>query len=97
MREILYKELDLVLKRRGLRSRSWAVEWEDSAIEFLLAKGFDATLGARPLKRAVERYLLSPLALTIVNHQFPGGAQKVISIPETMTPDRALRAFANVW
>ncbi|MCZ6792560.1 MAG: AAA family ATPase [Planctomycetota bacterium] len=75
MREILYKELDLVLKRRGLRSRSWAVEWEDSAIEFLLAKGFDATLGARPLKRAVERYLLSPLALTIVNHQFPGGDQ----------------------
>ena len=75
MREILYKELDLVLHRRGLRNRSWAVEWEDSAIEFLLSRGFDRNLGARPLKRAIERYLLSPLALTIVNHQFPDGDQ----------------------
>lgn len=75
MREILYRELDLILKRRGLRSRSWAVEWEDSAIAFLLERGFDSNLGARPLKRAIERYLLSPLAITIVNHQFPDGDQ----------------------
>jgi ATP-dependent Clp protease ATP-binding subunit ClpC len=40
-----------------------------------LEKGFTADLGARPLKRAIERYLLSPLALTIVNHQFPEGDQ----------------------
>ena len=52
-----------------------SVEWEDSAIEFLLSRGFDRNLGARPLKRAIERYLLSPLALTIVNHQFPDGDQ----------------------
>jgi ATP-dependent Clp protease ATP-binding subunit ClpC len=75
MREILYKELNAVLERRGLRSRSWAVEWDDSAIDFLLNKGFTNDLGARPLKRAVERYLLSPLAMTIVNHQFPEGDQ----------------------
>ena len=55
--------------------RSWAVEWEDSAIDFLLDKGFDSNLGARPLKRAIERHLLSPLAITIVNHQFPDGDQ----------------------
>ncbi|HYE14879.1 MAG TPA: PCRF domain-containing protein, partial [Pyrinomonadaceae bacterium] len=46
-----------------------------SAIEFLLERGFTADLGARPLKRAVERYLLAPLAVTIVNHQFPEGDQ----------------------
>src|SRR5687767_4438787 len=62
-------------RSRGLRTRQWAVEWDDSAVEFLLEKGFTADLGARPLKRAVERYLLSPLALTIVNHQFPEGDQ----------------------
>jgi ATP-dependent Clp protease ATP-binding subunit ClpC len=55
--------------------RQWAVEWDESAIDFLLEKGFTADLGARPLKRAIERYLLSPLALTIVNHQFPEGDQ----------------------
>ena len=75
MREILHKELDLILCRRGLRSRNWAVEWDESAVDFLLNKGFTVDLGARPLKRAIERYLLSPLAMTIVNHQFPEGDQ----------------------
>ncbi len=75
MRELLRKELGDVLRRRGLRNRTWAVEWDESAIEFLLQQGFSADLGARPLKRAVERYLLAPLALTIVNHQFPEGDQ----------------------
>jgi ATP-dependent Clp protease ATP-binding subunit ClpC len=75
MRAILLRELDDVFKRRGLRNRSWAVEWDDSALEFLLERGFTADLGARPLKRAIERYLLAPLATTIVNHQFPEGDQ----------------------
>jgi ATP-dependent Clp protease ATP-binding subunit ClpC len=75
MRDLLRKELNDVLTRRGLRTRQWAVEWDESAIDFLLEKGFTADLGARPLKRAIERYLLSPLALTIVNHQFPEGDQ----------------------
>jgi ATP-dependent Clp protease ATP-binding subunit ClpC len=75
MRDLLRKELNDVLRRRGLRTRSWAVEWDESAIDFLLHKGFTPDLGARPLKRAIERYLLSPLAITIVNHQFPEGDQ----------------------
>ncbi|HEX5709590.1 MAG TPA: AAA family ATPase [Pyrinomonadaceae bacterium] len=75
MRDLLRKELQDVLSRRGFRMRQWAVEWDESAIDFLLQKGFTADLGARPLKRAVERYVLSPLALTIVNHQFPEGDQ----------------------
>ncbi|MFQ5752379.1 MAG: hypothetical protein ACE5HI_10315 [bacterium] len=41
----------------------------------MLNKGFTYDLGARPLKHAIERYLLSPLAMTIVNHQFPAGDQ----------------------
>jgi ATP-dependent Clp protease ATP-binding subunit ClpC len=75
MRNILAKELRLVLERRGLRHREWAVEWESSALEFLLDKGFTATMGARPLKRAVDQYLLAPLAATIVEHRFPVGDQ----------------------
>ena len=75
MRDILRKELNDVLGRRGFRTRQWAVEWDESAIDFLLRKGFTADLGARPLKRAIERYLLSPLSVTIVNHQFPEGDQ----------------------
>jgi ATP-dependent Clp protease ATP-binding subunit ClpC len=75
MRGILRKELEEVTRRRGLRSRAWAVEWDDEAFEFLLMKGFTADLGARPLRRAIERYFLSPLAVAIVQHQYPEGDQ----------------------
>lgn len=75
MRNILQKELDMAFQRRGLRSRSWAVEWDESAIDFLLDQGFTPDLGARPLKRAIDRHLLAPLAQTIVNRQVPAGDQ----------------------
>jgi len=75
MRQILQKELRNVLERRGLRNREWAVEWENSALEFLLDRGFSPELGARPLKRAIDQYLLAPLAATIVEHRFPEGDQ----------------------
>jgi ATP-dependent Clp protease ATP-binding subunit ClpC len=75
MREILKKELRNVLQRRGFRNREWAVEWEESALEFLLDKGFTPDMGARPLRRAIEQYLLAPIAMTIVEHRFPQGDQ----------------------
>ncbi len=75
VKEILKKELKMILKRRGLRQRQWALEIEDSATEFLMEKGFSADMGARPMKRAIEEHLLAPLAITIVNNQFPEGDQ----------------------
>ena len=75
MREILHKELRHVMERRGLKNREWAVEWEPSAIEFLLDRGFSPAMGARPLKRAIDQYLLAPLAATLVEHRFPKGDQ----------------------
>lgn len=74
-KSILKNELKMILERRGLRQRDWEMDFEDSALEFLLKKGFSSTLGARPIKRAVEKYLLAPLAITIVNHNFPSGNQ----------------------
>src|SRR5207342_288163 len=77
MREILKKELSRVLERRGLKYRDWAVEWEASAQEFLLEKGFSPDMGARPLKRAIDQYVIAPLAATIVERRFPEGEQFV--------------------
>ena len=77
MRNILKKELTRVLERRGLKDREWAVEWEASALEFLLEKGFSPEMGARPLKRAIEQYVIAPLAATIVEKRFPEGDQFV--------------------
>jgi ATP-dependent Clp protease ATP-binding subunit ClpC len=75
MRSILKKELNRVLDRRGFKDREWAVEWESSALEFLLEKGFSPDMGARPLKRAIDQYVIAPLAATIVERRFPEGDQ----------------------
>ncbi len=75
MRALLDKELTDALARRGLRGRPWAVEMDDSAYAFLIEKGFSPELGARPLKRALERYLLAPLAAAIVEQAVPDGDQ----------------------
>lgn len=75
MRSILKKELSRVLERRGFKDREWAVEWEASALEFLLEKGFSPEMGARPLKRAIDQYVIAPLAATIVERRFPEGDQ----------------------
>ena len=75
MRGILRKELAALLERRGLKDRAWAIEWEASALEFLLEKGFSPEMGARPLKRAIDQYVVSPLAAIIVEKRFPEGEQ----------------------
>ncbi len=75
MRGILKKQLAELLERRGLKDRAWAIEWESSALEFLLAKGFSPDMGARPLKRAIDQYVVAPLASIIVERRFPEGEQ----------------------
>ncbi|HET8652350.1 MAG TPA: AAA family ATPase [Gaiellaceae bacterium] len=75
MRALLDKELADALERRGLRTRPWAVELDESAVEFLIEQGFSPDLGARPLKRALDRHLLAPLARQIVEHAVPEGDQ----------------------
>jgi ATP-dependent Clp protease ATP-binding subunit ClpC len=75
MRGILKKQLAALLERRGLKDRAWAIEWESSALEFLLEKGFSPEMGARPLKRAIDQYLVAPLAAIIVEKRFPEGEQ----------------------
>ena len=77
MRGILSKELARIFERRGLKDRAWAVEWDASALEFLLEKGFSPEMGARPLKRAIDHYVIAPLAETIVERRFPEGDQFV--------------------
>ena len=73
MDALLEKELGSALERRGISTRPWAVELDESARKFLIEHGFSAQFGARPLKRAIERHLLVPLAETIVGTGVPEG------------------------
>ena len=58
--EILGLEIKKVTDR--LKGRNLKLELDDAAKDLLVAKGFDPQYGARPMRRAVERYLEDPLA-----------------------------------
>jgi len=55
-------DLELAKVRVRLADRGVNIELTDAATAFLVEKGFDPALGARPLRRAVERYVEDPLA-----------------------------------
>ncbi len=55
-------DIELAKVRQRLEAKSIRLELDDLATGFLVDKGFDAALGARPLRRAVERFLEDPLA-----------------------------------
>ena len=50
------------------------LEITTEAIELLVERGFDPSLGARPLKRAIQRLLEDPLSEFILRGQLPAGA-----------------------
>jgi ATP-dependent Clp protease ATP-binding subunit ClpC len=62
--EILELEASKVLER--MKAKQLQLTIEDSAKDFLVEKGYDPTYGARPMRRAVEKYLEDPLAEEIL-------------------------------
>jgi len=44
------------------------------AVELLLEKGFDPDLGARPMRRAIQRYIEDPLSDLVLRGKFKAGA-----------------------
>jgi ATP-dependent Clp protease ATP-binding subunit ClpB len=74
-REHLAKIVDIQL--RGLMARLEArkihVELTERAKALLVAEGYDPTYGARPLKRTLQRRLLDPLALDVLQGRFGDG------------------------
>lgn len=66
--EILLKEVRARLGEEGLTLRLTA-----AATEFLVEKGYDQKFGARPLRRAIQRYLEDPLSEKILLAEFSSG------------------------
>jgi len=62
--QILSLEVEKVLAR--LRKKNLKLQLDDSAKEFLVEKGYDPQYGARPMRRAVERFFEDPLAEEIL-------------------------------
>jgi ATP-dependent Clp protease ATP-binding subunit ClpB len=71
IREIIDIQLQSLLKR--LEDRKLRVELSPAAKDLLIQEGYDPVYGARPLKRTLQRRLLDPLALAVLNGQFHEG------------------------
>ncbi|HPP87220.1 MAG TPA: AAA family ATPase, partial [bacterium] len=64
--------------RKRLEERNLDIELTVAAKEFLIKKGYDTTYGARPLKRAIQKYIEDPLALDLLEGIFDD-AKKIIA------------------
>jgi ATP-dependent Clp protease ATP-binding subunit ClpB len=71
IRAIVDIQMRGLLKR--LAERKITVELSDAAKDFLVREGYDPVYGARPLKRALQRRLLDPLALRVLEGAFHEG------------------------
>jgi len=71
--DILVVEVAKQLAEKGI-----SFNLTDEAKEFLVDKGYDPAYGARPLKRALQRYLEDPLAEEILRGQYAGDLDLVI-------------------
>ena len=50
-----------------------SIELTDNAKDFLADKGYEPAFGARPLKRALQTYLLNPLSSQLIAGKFTEG------------------------
>jgi ATP-dependent Clp protease ATP-binding subunit ClpB len=71
MRQIIDIQLRSLMKR--LEERKIKVELSEAAKDHLIAEGYDPTYGARPLKRAIQREVLDPLAIRVLEGEFHEG------------------------
>jgi ATP-dependent Clp protease ATP-binding subunit ClpC len=72
--------VELLLRRiRGsLAERELQLELSEAAEDFLVDKGWDPSMGARPLRRAIQRYIEDPLADFVLRAELVPGATVMV-------------------
>ena len=83
-REDIHKIIDLELEKLFGRiiSLGYTIEMSDKAKDFICDKGYDEKFGARPLKRAIQKYIEDPLAEEIVKATLSEGDKILLDIEE---------------
>jgi ATP-dependent Clp protease ATP-binding subunit ClpC len=71
-------ELLLLRIRKSMAERELQLELTGEAKDLLVEKGWDPSMGARPLRRAIQRYIEDPLADFVLREQLTPGATVVI-------------------
>jgi ATP-dependent Clp protease ATP-binding subunit ClpC len=75
--------VDLLLRRirESMAERALQLELSEPAKDLLADKGWDPAMGARPLRRAIQRYIEDPLADFVLRSQVPEGSTVMVDAP----------------
>ncbi|MDR2425636.1 MAG: ATP-dependent chaperone ClpB [Endomicrobium sp.] len=90
-RKLSEKELSKIIDiqisafEKRLAGRNIYVELTDKAKDFISHKGYEPAFGARPLKRAIQTYLLNPLSSKLIDGEFKEGDTIKIEAPKSKT------------
>jgi ATP-dependent Clp protease ATP-binding subunit ClpC len=73
--EHIHRIIDILMKGvlKRLNNIGFSLELSDDAKNFIAEKGYDQQFGARPLHRAIQKYLEDPLAEEILNMNIKNG------------------------
>lgn len=66
--QIQLRKLDDMLDKENMK-----LQWTDDAKTLLIDLGFEPAFGARPLRRAIQKYVQDPLSLALLDGQFKSG------------------------
>mgnify|MGYP003326133949 FL=1 len=86
-RENIFDIIDILMKgvMKRLTNLGFSLELSEKAKSFLADKGYDSQFGARPLHRAIQKYLEDPLAEEILNMNVKEGDVLIADTDEEQT------------
>jgi ATP-dependent Clp protease ATP-binding subunit ClpB len=72
--------VEIQLRRlvRRLENQKITLELSDAAKAFVASQGYDPVYGARPLKRAIQKYILDPLSMEILEGKIREGQRVTV-------------------
>jgi ATP-dependent Clp protease ATP-binding subunit ClpC len=81
-REHIFQIIDILMKgvMKRLSNLGFGLELTEDAKAFLAEKGYDQQFGARPLHRAIQKYLEDPLAEEILNLHVKAGDMLIADV-----------------
>ncbi len=71
-------ELEIEKLRERVKQKGYSIRISKAVKEFLVEEGYDEKMGARPLRRAVERYLEDTLAESILHEEITSGQNNLL-------------------
>jgi len=83
-REEIHKIIDLELDKlyQRINNLGYQIELTEKAKDFIVDRGYDEKFGARPLKRAIQKYIEDPLAEEIIKSNLSDGDTITMDVQE---------------